>query len=252
MQKYRSFAKARAFVRKLKLKNRSEWMAYCKSGKKPLDIPTNPRVYKKEWNDYGDWLGTGYKKIKKFRSFVNARKFVRSLKLNGQKEWGNYSKSSKRPVDIPGNPQFNYKKEWVSWGDFLGTGNISNADKTYIPFKDARRFVRSLKIESQGGWSKYKKSGKKPNDIPGTPAQVYKEEWVDWGDWLGTGSIATQKIRQHMLPYEEAEKQARILCKKLNINNYDDWEKAWMQGKIPKNLPEKPWNFYSEKKGRER
>ena len=318
MQKYRSFAKARAFVRKLKLKNRSEWMAYCKSGKKPLDIPTNPRVYKKEWNDYGDWLGTGYKKIKKFRSFVNARKFVRSLKLNGQKEWGNYSKSSKRPVDIPGNPQFNYKKEWVSWGDFLGTGNISNVDKMYIPFKearrfaiklgfksgnewikfakenkklldekripasprnvyekewqsmgdwlgtgnisnadkkfmpfkDARKFVRSLKIKSQSGWDKYKKSGKKPTDIPATPTLVYKKEWVSWADWLGTRNVATRQ--REILLHEEAEKQAHILVKKLGINSKKDWIDAKKAGKIPDNLPSQPWSYYTESNTKKR
>ena len=51
-----------------------------------------------------------------------------------------------------------------------------------------------------------------------------------------------------MLSYDEAEKQARILCKKLNINNSKEWEKAWMQGKIPKNIPKKPWDFYSKRR----
>ena len=33
--KYRSFKKARAFVRSLGLKSQAEWRDYCKSGKKP-------------------------------------------------------------------------------------------------------------------------------------------------------------------------------------------------------------------------
>ena len=144
---YRSFENARKFARKLGLKNREEWMRYCKSGKKPADIPTSPLVYKKEWIDYGDWLGTGYKHEKKFSSFVIARRFAHSLKLNGQKKWHAYAQSGKKPSDIPSNPQLNYKKEWVSWGDFLGTGNISNVDKMYIPFKEARRFA--IKLDSK-------------------------------------------------------------------------------------------------------
>jgi len=53
------FEEAREFVRKLKLKKQDEWQAYCKSGQKPDDIPTDPnRIYKSEFREYGDWLGT--------------------------------------------------------------------------------------------------------------------------------------------------------------------------------------------------
>ena len=26
---------------------------------------------------------------------------------------------------------------------------------------------------------------KKPKDIPSIPARIYKDEWVNWFDWLG-------------------------------------------------------------------
>jgi hypothetical protein len=46
---YRPFNEAREFVRSLGLKTTEEWREYCKSGKKPDDIPAAPwRVYK-EW-----------------------------------------------------------------------------------------------------------------------------------------------------------------------------------------------------------
>ena len=130
-------------------------------------------------------------------------------------------------------------------GDWLGTGNISNADKKFMPFKDARKFVRSLKIKSQSGWSKYKKSGKKPADIPATPTLVYKKEWVSWADWLGTRNVATRQ--REILSYDEAEKQAHILVNELGIETPDDWEKASREGKIPKNFPAQPWEYYSER-----
>jgi len=53
------FEEARAFVRKLKLNNQKEWAAYCRSGKKPNDIPSTPeRVYARAgWAGLDDWLG---------------------------------------------------------------------------------------------------------------------------------------------------------------------------------------------------
>ena len=58
--KYRPFSEARKFARSLKLKSNKKWRVYCRSGKRPADVPTNPnRIYKKEWTTWGDWFGTG-------------------------------------------------------------------------------------------------------------------------------------------------------------------------------------------------
>ena len=86
---YRSFTEARKFVHKLELKNRDECSIFCKSGKKPDDIPSYPAgVYKnKGWKNLGDWLGTGMiaYQNREYKSYEDARKFVRSLKLSGRK-----------------------------------------------------------------------------------------------------------------------------------------------------------------------
>ena len=77
-----------------------------------------------------------------------------------------------------------YKKQgtWKSWGDFLGTGY-----REYRPFEEAREFVRTLGLKSISEWTKYAKSGKKPEDIPSTPNGVYKDKgWKGLRDWLGT------------------------------------------------------------------
>ena len=45
---WRSFEEARTFIQSLKLKSSTEWKAYCKSGNKPQDIPSEPwKIYKK-------------------------------------------------------------------------------------------------------------------------------------------------------------------------------------------------------------
>jgi hypothetical protein len=122
----RSFEDARAFVRGLKLKSQVEWRTYCRSGKKPDDIPTVPSTVYADagWVDWSDWLGNPQMRAHvSWRSFEDARAFVRGLKLKSVKEWHTYSKSGNRPSDIPSNPYSVYANAgWVSWGDWLGTG----------------------------------------------------------------------------------------------------------------------------------
>jgi hypothetical protein len=48
-----SFEDARDIVHQLGLKNRQQWYQYCKSGKKPINIPTHPdRTYKDNKHAY--------------------------------------------------------------------------------------------------------------------------------------------------------------------------------------------------------
>jgi len=95
----------------------NDWYKYCKSGKKPEDIPANPDAsYKnKGWISNGDWFGTGtvatYNKI--YRTFPEAKKFIRSLGIKNQREWREYVKSGKKPDDIPASPWLVYSKENV-------------------------------------------------------------------------------------------------------------------------------------------
>jgi hypothetical protein len=49
--------------------------------------------------------------------------------------------------------------------------------KQWRPFEEARAFARSLNLSSSTEWVKYSKSGQKPNDIPATPREVYRDEW---------------------------------------------------------------------------
>jgi hypothetical protein len=125
LRQYRSFPKARAYVRRLGLKGRSAWRAYMNSGKKPADLPAAPdRIYATEgWLSWGDWLGTGTiaPQLRQYRSFKKARAFVRGLKLKSQTEWFDYSKSAKKPDDIPATPVKTYaESRWAGLDDWLG------------------------------------------------------------------------------------------------------------------------------------
>ena len=179
LRTYLPYKKAQKFVEGLQLVSQEEWQEYCKSGNKPEDIPANPRgQYKNRgWNDMGDWLGTKTvaNQNKIYRSYKDARKFVRSLGLKNRTEWNEYCKSKNKPSDIPYKVERTYKNEWKSWGDWLGTKTVANQNKIYRSYKDARKFVRSLGLKNQQDWYEYCKSGNKPEDIPSSPWNVYKE-----------------------------------------------------------------------------
>ena len=83
LRQYRSFKEARAFVHSLGLKSRTEWRAYCKSGKKPDDIPADPHsTYADDgWAGMGDWLGTG--RSRRYVSIDPSRKPVLSCTASG-------------------------------------------------------------------------------------------------------------------------------------------------------------------------
>lgn len=244
LREYRPFEEARNFVFQLKLKGNHDWRKYCKSGEKPEDIPANPdKIYlSKGWLNWGDWLGTGTVApfLKKYRSFEEARAFTHKLHLKSGTEWRKYCKSGKKPDDISASPAKTYLgKGWSGMGDWLGTGTIAPRLREYRPFKEARAFVHKLNLKSGTEWNKYCQSGEKPIDIPSNPDNSYKSYgWLGIGDWLGTGTIATQlKIYR---PFEEA----RAFVHKLGLKSSTEWLHYCKSGKRPDDIPSNPDKVY--------
>ena len=210
-----SFEAARTFVRTLKLSGWKEWTEYSKSGKRPSNIPSAPaKMYRDAgWVSMPDWLGYEGKEVMAnggALSFEAARTFVRTLKLGSHKEWREYSKSGKRPSNIPGNPSTTYRDAgWISLPDWLGYGVGKQQKKTMtqggaLSFEAARTFVRTLKMGSVKEWKEYSKSGKRPSNIPGGPAKVYRDAgWVSLPDWLGYEG-RKKMAKRGALPFEAA------------------------------------------------
>jgi hypothetical protein len=248
-----SFIVARKFVHSLNLTNQEEWYDYCKSGKNPDNIPLTPNTaYKKTgWTSWGDWLGTGYvaNQKRKYDSFAIAKKIVRALNLEGQKEWRKFAKTKNKPETIPSNPEEVYNKEWTNWGDWLGTNTVANQNKEFQNFEKVREFAQKLNFKNRTEWEQYSKSGRKPENIPANPGLEYKNKgWKGWGNFLGTGTVANQTLSKNYLSLENAEVEARKLAKKYNLRTQKDWEKAYKEDKIPKHLPRQPWVVYLKRK----
>jgi hypothetical protein len=196
---WRKFEDARAFVRRLGLKSGEEWRDYCNSGKKPADIPVSPdRTYADAgWAGWGDWLGTGTVAtyLRRYRPFEDARAFVHKLGLKSYEEWNDFCASGRKPPDIPGNASRVYADSgWAGIGDWLGTGRVANRERAFRSFSQARAFVRGLGLKSEKEWREFRRSRRKPADIPSNPNRTYAEfGWAGMPDWLGTGRLAVPR-----------------------------------------------------------
>ena len=243
---WRTFNDARAFVRRLGLKSRDEWEEYCKSGKKPSDIPAAPweKYADAGWSGMGDWLGTGTvaPRLRQYRPFEKARTFVQRLGLKSRAEWGEYCKSGRKPADIPANPHGVYAEDgWAGMGDWLGTGTVAPYLRKYRSFDEARAYARRLSLKSETEWRSYCKSGQKPADIPGSPEDQYaKTGWAGFGDWLGTGAVPN-RLRQY-----RSFKKARTFVRSLNLKSRDEWDEFCNSGKKPADIPAAPWGTYAD------
>jgi hypothetical protein len=88
---------------------------------------------------------------------------------------------------------------WCGYGDWLGTGNVSNRLRRFRSFDSAGDFARSLGLTSQTEWRVFCKGllpekGRKPTDIPQSPQRTYANKgWSGYGDWLGTNRTRVSK-----------------------------------------------------------
>lgn len=247
LKEYQPFDEARDFVHKLKLKSKGEWAIYSKSDKKPLNIPATPeQTYSnKGWKGYSDWLGNGNipVRFRNYLDFENARSFVQNLKLKGVSEWKNYCKSEEKPEVIPTNPDVLYaNKGWKGYGDWLGTGNITPSFMEFLPFDEARIYIHGLKIKNQAEWRNYIKSGEKSKKIPSSPSFTYKNKgWTNWGDWFGTGNVAS-----FLREYRSFE-EARAFVHDIKLKTTADWRNYCQSKKKPNDIPANPDKTYKGK-----
>jgi superfamily II DNA/RNA helicase len=226
-KKYLPFDEARRYVRALKLSSPSDWVKFIKkvdiknNKLLPDNIPTSPsNIYKNEgWKDIYDWLG-----------------IVKEADLNVKTKWDDKKEQKIEKV----------KTETNSKND------------QYLPFGEAREFVRSLNLKSRDEWKSYIKNVKEgkeniPQNIPMNPHIVYQNSgWININDWIKSKQESEHKettsSNMKYLPFEEA----KVFMYSLKLTSIEDWikyKKGELEGYDPKpeNIPEKPQKIYKNK-----
>src|SRR5262249_19976423 len=131
--------------------SRKDWAALAqrrKGNTLPNDMPAEPgNVYKEEWIGWWDWLGTPNRRGK-WLPFGRARSLSRKLGLKSEAEFirwrrGILKRQIKCPPDMPMHPDRVYP-QFKDWPDFLNF-----TPRTWIPFDQARKFVRRLRLKGQ-------------------------------------------------------------------------------------------------------
>lgn len=248
-KKYLPFEAARSFVRKLELQNSKDWKAFCDSTEFPQNIPKTPsNTYKSSgWKGMYDWIGRKEKarfyRNRDILSFDKAREFARSQKLKTWKEWQQFIKTEKVPVNVPKNPEKIYKNSgWTNWGDWLGTSKVSSHKRTFLSFEEAKVEVKKLNLKSIADWRNFVLKNPNFTLLPANPDKVYKNSgWKNWGDFLGTGNVAHKDKK--FLEFEDM--QAFVL--NLGLKNELEW-RAWKRvNDLPANIPGNPDRIYKDK-----
>lgn len=239
---YMSYDEAKKIVKTYKLKSQKEWLEYCKKPDFPNDIPKSPAVvYKGQgWVNMFDWLGIKSRWVsdKVLLNYSEAIEFVHKLQFKNWHDWRFYIKDENFPEFIPKQPnKFYINNGWVNWGEWLGSGKVSNKKMDFLPYNEAREFVRKLGFKNTSEWRQYCKN--KPTNIPANPEKTYKGKgWINFSDFIGTNNVRNQD--KVFLNFEES----RDFVKTLNLKNEKEWRK-WKSNNIrPDNIPAKPEVFY--------
>ena len=182
----KSYSEVKEWVNiNLTIKSKNEWYDYIKDNILPDFIPSNPReVYlNRGWLGWGDFLGTGrvWDNLVEYLTYEEAKIVIKNMCINSGEEYKKLAKSGEIPPNIPNRPERYYKKRgWLGWGDFLGTGRVSNNKRIFVPYKEFKKYIKKNNITTLSEFKKHIKG--KFGDIPSNPNTVYSDVWVGWGD----------------------------------------------------------------------
>jgi len=183
--------------------------------------------------------GEGGSGLKYHISYEDCKKWIReNVDIKSKTEW--YKNLDKLSDNIPKNPRQRYKNDgWVSWGDFLGTGRVSDNYVNYLNYDDAKKIIKQLNIKKVVIYRKLAKNGELQNDIPNRPERYYKSRgWVSWGDFLSCNIIANQNKKFFNL------EEFKLNVKKLNIKKISEYKKYCLSGYRDERMPTNPLIVY--------
>lgn len=114
----------------------------------------------------------GEKKESKFLSFEDLQIKVLAAAVKTREEYG---LQHKMHAGWPSSPPYQYKSKWPGWSKFLG-----REVKELLSFYELQQEVRDAGIR---GVMDYVKRYKEHTGWPSEPSQIYKDQWLGWGNF---------------------------------------------------------------------
>ena len=150
-----------------------------RSAIKPIGIPSKPQKVYKEWVSWYDCFDKVDIKNVKYWSYDKAKKYLNEKygKIVTS-DFRTLCKNNELPLEIPKKPErvysnFNYK-------NFFNPNYVE-----YLDYESAKTIIHKLNISTNKNWRIFTKSEDFPVNIPKSPETYYKDEWVNWYEWLG-------------------------------------------------------------------
>jgi superfamily II DNA or RNA helicase len=244
--KFLNYGQAKDFLKEKNITSNIEFQKVRKKEDWGHLIPSNPQSHYEKFEGWEYFLG---KRDEKRLDYKKASKLSKEQGFEKVNEWKKFQKKNKDL--LPAVPDREYADDWTGWWDFAGIISAGAEDeelkKIYLPFKDARKFVRNKKLKNVKEWRKWAGSEKRPYNIHKNPdgLSIYENEWISWPDWLGTDNVV------HNLKSPNISKAKKIVKKNkiINIEDYVAFVKANRKSKDKDiaNLPTDPRTKYGKK-----
>ena len=106
------------------------------------------------------------------------------------------------------------------------------AIRNYRSFEEVKKWVQKNKINTTSKWKLFTNKPDFPKDIPKSPSGVYINEWKDWGDFFGTGYVAT--FNREYLTYDETREFLRKNFPEIKTES--QWYKFTKSKNFPSNI----------------
>ncbi len=151
---------------------------------------------------------------KKFLTYQQSQKWAKKNNITTCTKW----MATKRPFNIPSNPQVAYKECWKGWSKFLGT--------SWMTFNQARTLIRTKKLNGYMEFKDWCKTTDRPTNFPANPWIAYRRYWKGYVDFLGNTTLPYLTIKR--------------IVSKIPLTNSDDWTKEGLRRldiKLRRNIP---------------
>lgn len=185
---YLSYSDARKYMIENNIKSLKEYKLFYKKMVKRGEhfLPASAQEYYKlrgEWVNSFHFFGktglTDKEKHENFLTYDEAKNLVNSLGIKSFSEYKRYIKESGN-TSLPTHPERAYAKDWIDRYNFFGKDKVS-----LLSYNEAKSFSMEMGFKTAKEYFEYRKNNKE-SKLPQHPERDY-EEWVDWGEFLGTG-----------------------------------------------------------------